>query len=82
MPIATAQVLRVFTPDGEQVHEINPATIPSIGVMLERRHVLARDVRGNPVLWMQRQRMPFLAPPGRTLRFDVMAEDEAAPGVP
>lgn len=75
LPAATAQVLRAFTSAGEVVHEISPATIPAIGVTLERRALLARDVRGNPLLWIRRQRMPFLAPPGRRLRFDVMAED-------
>ncbi|ALL71387.1 hypothetical protein K788_0001814 (plasmid) [Paraburkholderia caribensis MBA4] len=75
MPAATAQVLRSFGPTGERVHEISPATIPTIGLKLERRAMLARDVRGNPLLWIRRQRMPFLAPPGRHMRFDLMAED-------
>jgi hypothetical protein len=75
LPSATAQVLRVFGPAGELVHEISPATIPSIGLTLERRAMLARDVHANPLLWIRRQRMAFLAPPGRHLRFDVMAED-------
>lgn len=74
-PAAVAEVLRVWTPNGEVVHEIEPATIPSIGVTLTRRHVLARDTAGNPVLWSQRHRGPFLRPPARALRFDVLAED-------
>jgi hypothetical protein len=74
-PAAVAEVLRVRTgAGGEAVHQIEPATVPSIGVVLERRHRLARDVRGNPVLWMQRQRAPFLRPPSRAIRFDVLAE--------
>jgi hypothetical protein len=75
LPPATAHVLRSQGPAGELVHEINPATLPSIGITLERRAMLARDVHGNPLLWIRRLRMPFLAPPGRHLRFDVMAED-------
>jgi len=75
LPAATAEVLRVRTPGGETVHEIEPATVPSIGVVLERRHRLARDTAGNPVLWSQRQRSPFLRPPSRNLRFDVLAEE-------
>jgi len=75
LPAAHAEVLRAFDNGVEVVHEIAPATVPSIGVVLERRYVLARDVAGNPVLWLQRQRMPFLSPPSRSLRFDVLAED-------
>lgn len=75
LPAPRAEVLRVQNSVGQEiVHEIMPATIPSIGIVLVRRYVLARDVDGNPVLWLQRQRTPFLSPPGRTLRFDVLAE--------
>ena len=75
MPAAMAQVLRVHSGAGETIHEIEPATVPSIGVVLERRYRLARDIDGNPILWSQRQRSPFLHPPSRALRFDVLAED-------
>ena len=71
---AAAEVLRVRSAEGERVHEIEPATVPSIGIVLERRYRLARDVNGNPVLWSQRQRTPFLRPPSRAMRFDVLAE--------
>lgn len=74
-PAAVAEVLRVRGPAGETVHEIEPATIPSIGVTLTRRHRLARDTAGNPVLWSQRQRTPFLRPPSRATRFDLLAEE-------
>jgi hypothetical protein len=77
LPPPQAEVLRAFENGHENVHEIAPATVPSIGVVLERRYALARDVNGNPVLWIQRQRMPFLSPPSRSLRFDVFAEDTA-----
>jgi hypothetical protein len=73
LPAARAEVLRVRAANGEAVHEIEPATVPSIGVVLERRYRLARDVAGNPVLWLQRQSSPFLRPPSRSLRFDVLA---------
>lgn len=73
LPAPSAQVLR--DDNREIIHEVAPATVPSIGVVLERRHVLARDVVGNPVLWRQRRRSPFLSPPGHAMRFDVLAED-------
>lgn len=79
LPAAAAEVLRVRGPGGETVHEIEPATIPSIGVTLTRRHRLARDTSGAPILWSQRQRTPFLRPPTRATRSDVLAED-ASPG--
>jgi hypothetical protein len=75
LPAPRAQVLRVVTDDGEVIHEIEPATIPSIGVTFERRYSLARDISGSPVLWLERRRSPFLTSPGRTIRFDAFAED-------
>ena len=77
LPSPRADVLRVRTPAGEVVHEIEPATVPAIGVVLQRRHRLARDVDGNPVLWVQRQRAPLLRPPSRAVRFDVLAADSS-----
>jgi hypothetical protein len=75
LPSARAEVLRVHDDGGQEiVHEIAPATVPSMGIVLERRYMLARDVDGAPVLWLQRQRMPLISPPGRALRFDVLAE--------
>ncbi|MGV9669319.1 hypothetical protein ACWDPV_01830 [Gordonia sp. NPDC003504] len=69
-----AEVLRVHTADGEKVHEIEPATIPSIGTRIVRRHKLARDVDGNPCLWVERQRQPVLRPPSQHVRFDEFVE--------
>ena len=46
-------------------------TIPTNGISVERNWMLARDVDGNPILWIQRQRKPLLAPPSRQVRFDV-----------
>lgn len=78
LPAPTAEVLRVRTNDHETVHQIEPATIPSIGTHIQRRYKLARDVNGNPLLWIQRQRTPVLRPPSRAVRFDVMAETASA----
>jgi hypothetical protein len=72
MPPAQAQALQ--PPDGNPYHEIDPRAIPANGIELERRWYLARDLHGNPVLWIGRRRLPSLAPPARTLRFDVMEE--------
>lgn len=78
MPAARALTLRVGEGAGETVHELEPSTIPSIGLVLERSYQLARDVDGQPRLWLQRQRTPVLAPPARNARFDVFADDETA----
>ena len=72
MPKARAEVLTVRTNGATKIHEIEPATVPANGLELERRWMLARDRGGNPILWVQRQRMPRLNPPARTMRFDVM----------
>jgi hypothetical protein len=77
LPAATAETLRVVQDAGESIHEIEPATIPSIGLEIECRYLLARDTTGQPQLWLQRQRMPFLSPPAQATRFDVFAEDVA-----
>jgi hypothetical protein len=70
MPPARAEVLQPH--NGVDFHEIAPRAIPSNGIELERRWYLARDLHGNPILWIGRRRLPSLAPPARTLRFDVM----------
>lgn len=77
-PAPRAAMLRIGDAAAERVHEIEPATVPSIGVELERRYQLARDVRGQPRLWLQRERKPFLSPPARNVRFDVLADDVGA----
>jgi hypothetical protein len=74
MPEPTAKVLA--DPNASSTgpaHQIEPATLPAAGITIERRWMLARDTAGNPVLWIQRQRHPVLAPPSRLLRFDVLA---------
>jgi hypothetical protein len=57
------------------VHQIEPATVPTTGLRLDRRYVLGRRTDGEPVLWRQRRRLPLLAPPVSNLRFDIL-EDE------
>lgn len=74
MPPPQAQVLKAGTPDTPKIHEVLPVAIPSNGIEIERRWMLARDTSGNPVLWIQRQRKPLRTPPARRLRFDVMEE--------
>ncbi|HEY5784573.1 MAG TPA: hypothetical protein VIT65_07345, partial [Microlunatus sp.] len=53
------------------VHQIEPATVPTTGLRLETRWVLGRRTDGLPVLWLQRRRLPLVAPPVSGLRFDV-----------
>jgi hypothetical protein len=55
----------------DPVHQIEPATVPTTGLRLQRRHVLGRRTDGLPVLWTQRRRLPLLGPPVSGLRFDV-----------
>ena len=56
------------------VHQIEPATVPTTGMRLERRYVLGRASDGTPVLWRQRRRLPLIAPPVSGLRFDILEE--------
>lgn len=56
-------------------HELDPTAIPSNGVRLQRRAMLARDTNGRPVLWVERSSRPVTGPPTSHLRFDVLAED-------
>ena len=72
MPAPRAIVLQT---DGHgPVHQIAPLAVPSNGVEVARRWMLARDMNGEPVLWVQRERSALLSPPARTVRFDVMEE--------
>lgn len=80
MPAPVAEVLQ--PPVGLERHEIAPLAVPSNGIELTRRWSLARDLHGRPVLWLERRRGPSLAPPARTLRFDVMEEARTPPGPP
>ncbi|HEY1325630.1 MAG TPA: hypothetical protein VGI14_01740, partial [Casimicrobiaceae bacterium] len=56
-------------------HVVASRAIPSSGVRLQRRAMLARDTTGRPVLWVERSARPLTAPPTSHLRFDVLAED-------
>jgi peptidoglycan hydrolase-like protein with peptidoglycan-binding domain len=72
-PTARADLLNVAA----GIHEIEPATIPTTGLKLEQRYILARGTDARPVLWLQRQRLPLLGPPSHALRFDLA---EPVPG--
>jgi len=54
------------------VHQIEPAAIPTGGLQLERRYMLARATDGQPVLWTERRRLPLVAPPTMHLAFDIL----------
>lgn len=56
-------------------HMLASRAIPSNGVMLRRRAMLARDTSGRPVLWVERSAAPVAGPPTSHLRFDVFAEN-------
>jgi len=56
-------------------HVVESRAIPSSGVKLQRRAMLARKTTGDPVLWIERSARPLTAPPTSHLRFDVFAED-------
>ena len=63
-------------------HELAATAIPSSGVRLRRRAMLARDTAGRPVLWVQRSASPVTGPPTSHLRFDVFAEKPTSVGEP
>lgn len=61
-------------PAAGPVHQIEPATVPTSGLRLERRYLLGRASDGRPVLWRQRRRLPLLTPPVSGLRFDILEQ--------
>ncbi len=63
-------------PAAGPVHQIEPAAIPTTGLRLERRYLLARRTDATPILWLQRRRLPLLAPSELDLRFDVLEREE------
>jgi hypothetical protein len=68
-------------PSGEGIgrgHELAANAIPSNGVRLRRRAILARDTAGRPVLWVERSAGPATGPTTSHLRFDVLAENPDA----
>ena len=79
MPPPQAAVLQSDSAD--QTHGIAPLAVPSNGIELERRWMLARDMHGQPVLWIRRQRRTLMSPPARRLRFDVMEEAQVGDAV-
>jgi hypothetical protein len=78
LPEPTAAVLEdPAAPAAGPVHQIEPAAIPTTGLRLERRWLLARRTDATPVLWLQRRRLPLLAPPELDVLFDVLEPQEA-----
>ncbi|NEW28857.1 hypothetical protein [Nocardia cyriacigeorgica] len=61
-------------PGAGRGHTIASNALPSSGVRLQRRPMLARDTEGRPVLWIERRAVPLIGPPTSHLRFDVLAE--------
>jgi hypothetical protein len=59
-------------------HQLVADAIPSNGVALRRRAMLARDTAGRPVLWVERSTSPVAGPPTSHVRFDVFAEEPRA----
>jgi hypothetical protein len=75
MPAPEAKVLNDPEAQSDQpAHIVEPASVPSQGLIIERRYMLVRDSDANPVLWIQRQTLPLLTPPGLQVRFDVLEE--------
>jgi hypothetical protein len=66
-------------PAGGPVHQLQPAAIPSDGLRVQRRTMLARSTTGEPVLWTQRRRDLLLTSPTFALRFDVLQPDPPTP---
>jgi hypothetical protein len=57
------------------MHQLEPSAIPSEGLRIKRRAMLARATTGEPVLWTQRRRQLLVAPPTFAPRFDVLQKD-------
>jgi hypothetical protein len=64
-------------PGGGRGQVLDGHAIPSTGLRIQRRAMLARDTAGKPVLWVERTARPLLGPPTSHLRFDVLAEAPA-----
>ena len=75
MPAPTSSLLLdPGAPPAGPVHQLEPSTIPVTGLRLDRRFVLGRRTDGQPVLWLQRRRLPLVGPPVSNLRFDVLEQ--------
>lgn len=56
-------------------HRISPTRLPSSGLRVQRRTMLARDTDARPVLWVERRVLPASGPPVSHLRWDVLVEE-------
>ncbi|MEO3389005.1 hypothetical protein [Mesorhizobium sp. CAU 1741] len=74
LPRPRARVLQAGTPDAPALHRVAAAALSGGGIELERRWRLARDINGQPVLWIERQRRILRGPPARNIMFDVLEE--------
>ncbi|GAA3388675.1 hypothetical protein [Cryptosporangium minutisporangium] len=75
MPAPITTLLRPTPGGGERIHSLQPSAVPVDGLQIERRYQLGRRVDGEPVLWLQRRRLPLAAPPTMRLRFDALEEE-------
>lgn len=76
LPVPVSNLLTdPHAPAGGPVHQLQPATIPPDGLLVQRRAMLARATTGQPVLWTQRRRDLLLSPPTFALRFDILQQD-------
>ncbi|KAB7743200.1 hypothetical protein GA707_13845 [Nostocoides sp. F2B08] len=69
-PLPTMAILPP-PPDGAP-HTLLPLAVPSSGIRLSRRLVLARDVDGNPVFWERTERRPLDVSVDVDLRWDTL----------
>jgi hypothetical protein len=61
------------------LHRFAPWRLPSTGVHLASRPVLARTTSGAPVFWVQRRRLPLLSVSSSGLRFDALSPTAVPP---
>jgi len=82
LPAPTAELLRVRGGATEVVHEIAPTTLPSIGVVLERRYHFARERPWPPPPLALPTPHLLPHPRGTTMRFDILADGRAPAPTP
>ena len=81
LPEPEAMVLRE---EGGRPHVLEASAVPSTGVRLTQRYVLARATSGDPLLWLRTETAPLDAPAAAGTRFDALAhrgDDEPSAAV-